>query len=169
MNKKNILLATFSLILFSPIKSFALCPVCTVAIAGGLGLSRWLKVDDTISGIWIGALIASSIFWAINVLNKRRIYFFARDFIISFLSYAVILLPLYYGDIIGHPLNVIWGLDKLIVGIIFGSIIFILSVGVYIWLKKNNDNHPHFAFEKIIIPLSSLTVASLIFFLITKK
>lgn len=169
MNKKNILFSLSALSIFTPIKSFALCPVCTVAIAGGLGLSRWLKVDDTISGIWIGALIASSIYWTINVLNRRKINFFARDFVISFAYYALILLPLYYSDIIGHPFNMIWGLDKLIVGTIFGSIIFILSAGFYSWLKKNNNGRAHFPFEKIVISLSSLAVISLIFFLITKK
>ena len=36
-----------------------MCPVCAVAVGFGLGLSRWLKIDDAISGLWIGALIVS--------------------------------------------------------------------------------------------------------------
>jgi hypothetical protein len=33
------------------------CPVCTIAVAGGVGLCRYLGIDDLISGSWIGALL----------------------------------------------------------------------------------------------------------------
>lgn len=36
-------------------KAQAVCPVCTVAVGTGVGLSRWLGVDDTITGLWLGA------------------------------------------------------------------------------------------------------------------
>jgi hypothetical protein len=38
------------------------CPVCTIAVAGGVGLCRYLGIDDLISGAWIGALLFSLFF-----------------------------------------------------------------------------------------------------------
>lgn len=35
----------------------AQCPVCTVAIGVGVGLCRYLGIDDLITGLWIGALL----------------------------------------------------------------------------------------------------------------
>ncbi|HRZ29924.1 MAG TPA: hypothetical protein P5052_04275 [Candidatus Paceibacterota bacterium] len=34
-----------------PFTSQAVCPVCTVAIASGVGLCRYLGIDDLISGL----------------------------------------------------------------------------------------------------------------------
>jgi len=156
-------------VLLTPFKALAMCPVCTVAIIGGLGLSRWLKVDDSISGVWIGALIVSSAYWTSNFLRRRKIAFFGRDFFIALVYYATVIIPLYYYEIIGHPLNRLWGLDKLILGIIFGSLIFILAAALYQSLKKINNGRAHFPFEKIMIPVVSLGIISLIFYLITRK
>lgn len=44
----------------------AVCPVCTVAVGAGVGFSRYLGIDDTIAGLWIGALIVSVSMWTIN-------------------------------------------------------------------------------------------------------
>jgi len=60
---KNILIFLFIVDLFLPSYALAVCPVCSIAVAGGVGLSRWLGIDDTISGIWIGGLIISLAIW----------------------------------------------------------------------------------------------------------
>lgn len=166
--KKYFLIPT-ALFLAVPTRVLAICPVCTVAIAGGLGLSRWLKVDDTVSGIWIGALIVSSIYWTFNYLNRKKIFFGGRDFSLSLIYFAAVIVPLYRSEIIGHPLNQLWGLDKLILGIILGSFIFIFAVSLYKWLKRINHGRAHFLFEKIVIPVFSLGIISLIFYFITKQ
>lgn len=157
------------LVVALPAKTLAMCPVCTVAVIGGLGLSRWLKVDDTISGVWIGALIISISYWTSNYLKSRKISFFARDFLVSTFYLTTTIAPLYYYEVIGHPFNKLWGLDKLILGLIVGSLIFIFSVGFYQWLKEKNGGRAHFPFEKIAIPVLSLGLTSLVFFLITKR
>jgi hypothetical protein len=43
--------------------NFAVCPLCTIAAAGGIEVTRILGVDDLISSIWIGGLIVSMSFW----------------------------------------------------------------------------------------------------------
>ena len=53
----------------------AVCPVCTVAVVAGLGLSRWLGIDDSVSGLWIGAVTVSISMWTINWLHKKKWHF----------------------------------------------------------------------------------------------
>lgn len=145
-----------------------MCAVCTAAIIGGLGLSRWLRVDDTVSGVWIGALLVTVIYYTISFLRKQKFNFFGRDFIVSLIFYAAVFIPLYTGKIIGHPLNRIWGVDKFIVGAFSGSIIFILAVMLYATLKKRNGGHAHFPLEKVTIPIAALIIVSAIFYYLTK-
>ncbi len=145
-----------------------MCAVCTAAIISGLGLSRWLRVDDTVSGVWIGALLVTIIYYTIVLFQKWKLNFFGRDFLISLIYFAAVFVPLYSGKIIGHPLNRIWGIDKFIIGAFVGSIIFILSVMFYAWLKRKNGGHAHFPLEKVTIPVVALILTSTIFYLATK-
>jgi len=146
-----------------------MCQICTVAIIGGLGLSRWLKVDDTVSGVWIGALLVTIIYYSVRFLENRKIRFLGRDFLTALVYYAAAILPLYYYDIIGHPANRVWLIDKFLVGIVAGSVIFTLSVILYSWMKKKNGGHAHFPMEKVIIPIVALIIVSGIFYLLTKQ
>jgi len=57
--------------LFTAQKVLAVCPLCTVAVGAGVGLSRWLGIDDVITGLWIGGLIVSLIAWSENWLDKK--------------------------------------------------------------------------------------------------
>ncbi len=47
---KLICLSIFGLFI-TPFVTKAVCPVCTVAIASGVGLCRYLGIDDLISGL----------------------------------------------------------------------------------------------------------------------
>jgi hypothetical protein len=143
----------------------AVCPVCTIAVGACLGLSRWLGVDDLISGVWIGGLIVSFIAWTIDWLNKKNIRFMFRKIIIAILFYAIIIAPLYKTGIIGHPYNKFWGIDKLVFGIISGSTVFLISIWFNDFLKKKNQGKVYFPFQKVVIPLVSLAINSLIFWL----
>ena len=51
--------------------SYAICPICTLAVGAGVGLSRWLGVDDTVTGLWIGGLTVSMILWTIFWADKK--------------------------------------------------------------------------------------------------
>jgi hypothetical protein len=145
-----------------------MCQVCAVAIIGGLGLSRWLHVDDTVSGVWIGAFVLAVIYYTIAFFRARKIKFWGRDIITAISYYALIFIPLYTGKIIGHPLNRLWGVDKLIVGAFAGTIVFILGAILYQWLKKKNGGHAHFPMEKVAIPIASLLIVSAGFYFLTK-
>lgn len=156
-------LSTWGLVI--PAKAF--CPICTAAVIAGLGLSRWLKIDDTISGLWIGGLLVSSIGWTINWCKLKKIIFPARDILIAIAYYAIVVWPLWHYEIVGHPLNQLWGIDKLILGILVGSIVFILAYLSYENIKAKRGK-PHFPYQKIVMPVGSLAIFSLIFWLLTR-
>lgn len=134
-----------------------MCPVCAVTVCVGLGLSRWLKIDDTISGLWIGALIVSLSFVLAKGKNK-----------LAFLYFIVLLLttiiPLQYLNIIGNSLNKFCGIDKLMFGIGAGIIVFVFSLFIHGLLKYHNHNKSYFPFQKVIIPVVTLILASLILY-----
>ena len=152
--------------IFSPLISQAVCPICAVTIAGGIGLSRWLKVDDLISGVWLGGLTLTFVFWSLAWLKKKNINFPLKEIIISFAFYSFIILSLYFGKFIGAPYNKLWGVDKLLLGIFLGSSAFGLGVATNYFLRKKNNGQGHFPFQKVIIPILFLLVTSLIFYFI---
>lgn len=146
-----------------------MCQVCTIGVIAGLGLSRWLGIDDTITGLWIGGILMSISGWTVNWLKGKGWYFKGAAFLSTVVYYSAAIIPLYLKNIIGHPQNTFWGLDKLILGIIFGSIFFFAAAIFYKYLKKANGGHAHFPFEKVVIPISSLIVLSVVFYFVTKK
>jgi len=163
----QIALYLFILNIFIAEKAFAVCPVCTIAVAGGVGLSRWLGIDDTIISFWIGGLTVSLIIWTLNWFDKKNIKFFSKNIIIVVMYYGLIVAPLFYTGIMGHPLNKMWGIDKLLIGIILGSIGFLGGVKIYDYLKKKNNNRAHFPFQKVVMPILPLVILSIIFYFIT--
>ena len=140
-----------------------LCPVCTIAVAGGVGLCRYLGIDDLISGTWIGALLFSLFLWTIDWLNKRKIKFLFRKPLVFIFWYGLTIFPLMKIGIIGHPQNKFLGFDKLIFGIFSGTIVFLFSILFENYLRKKNQSKAYFKFQKVLIPILFLTILSLIF------
>lgn len=154
--------------LFTAQLTLAVCPVCTIAIAGGVGLSRWLGIDDAVSGIWIGGLIISSAIWFLNWLDKKQIKFKFRWLVVVALFYLVVILPLYWAGIMGHPYNKFCGMDKLLLGIIGGSLVFLIGNWFSDFLKKKNQGKAFFPFQKVVVPISFLIILSMIFYYLVK-
>lgn len=158
--------SALGLVLALPAK--AVCPVCTIAVCAGLGLSRWLGIDDTVSGVWIGGVTFSLIAWTKSWLDRKRIRFPGRPILIAAAYYALVLGPLFWLDIIGHPQNVLWGMDKLLLGTLFGSVGFALAASLYEPLKRRNGGKPHFPFQKVAMPVGALVILSLFFYFLTR-
>jgi len=140
----------------------AVCPVCVVAVGAGLGLSRWLGVDDLISSMWIGALLASLSIWTINWLVKKGWGFKYQKIVIPGAYYLFTLLPLWYLDIMGHPLNTILGIDKILFGSILGTAVFLASVWLHNYLKQKNNGKSFFPYQKVVLPVVILLIFSII-------
>lgn len=150
--------------------ALAVCPACTIAVAGGLGLSRFLGVDDTISGVWIGALLLSFSLLFFNWLIKKypKLNFLYCKLIVMVLTYALVIVPLAWADIIGHPLNRLWGIDKLILGTIAGSLTFWFSL----WLDKKVrqiKGRQFFLYQKVVFPITLLLISSVVLWIIIKS
>ena len=171
MNKKSALfLAFFTVGVIFAKKAWAVCPICTIAVSAGVGLSRWLGIDDSITGLWIGGLIVSMIAWTESWVDKKNIKFKGRIYANIAGYYALILIPLHYSKIIGNPLNTFCncGLDKLLFGIIAGSISFWFGASWYFHLKDKNNGHAYFPFQKVVMPIAPLIILSVVYYFLTK-
>lgn len=158
-----LLIAAF---VFTPIAAQAVCPVCTIVTCAGIGLARWIGIDDVITGLWIGGFMASLSFSISSFLDKKNIKSKFKDFFAVAAVYSFFLVIMLWANIIGLPENTFCCIDKLLFGIVFGSIILILSNSLYIFLKRKNGGKPHFMYEKIAVPILNLSIASLIFYII---
>ncbi len=170
MKKFFIILTSFlSFLIVKPV--LAVCPVCAIAVGAGIGFSRWLGIDDMITGLWVGALTVSLIMWTISWFKKKNISFKGRDIITILAYYLLIVVPLYFLDFIGNPLNILCGcpvFDKLVVGIILGSLAFWFLANYYEDLKARNNNRAYFPFQKVVMPVGFLIILSFVFYFLTK-
>ena len=164
MIKMILLIIVF--LLAMPAKVMAVCPVCTIAIGAGVGLSRYFGIDDTVTGIWIGGLILSSGLWFSNWLKHKNI-FVKNQTILSVIGfYLLTLVPLYMSNVLGHYLNTLWGVDKLILGIATGSAMFLASIGLDKYLRIKKQGKVLFYYQRVILPVFLLIISSLIFYFI---
>lgn len=169
---KKIYLFLAGLSLLSPLAAAqAVCPVCVVAVGAGLGLSEYLGIDDAVAGAWIGGLLVAMTIWTINWFNKKNWTFGnkdLRDILTTILYYALTIWPLMTQGFIGGVGNTLWGVDKLALGIVIGSLAFLGATLWYNNLKKKNNNHAWFPFQKVVWPLGALLITSLLFYFLTR-
>ena len=165
MSKRFLISVLFVLSLILPKSAYAICPVCTVAVGAGLGLSRYLGIDDTISGIWVGGLVVSFSYWTVDWLKKKNFNFLKKlnektKLFLSFLLWIFLTYPpLVWTGLIGHPVNTVLGIDKLIFGSILGAAAFLFD-------KKGREvkGGQLFQFQKVIFPIASLALVSVVMY-----
>ena len=152
-----------------------MCPVCTVTVIAGLGLSRLLGIDDVVTSLWIGAFILSFSFVTIAWFRKRKWFPVPNNeamkqfsnLTVIVLMYLFVLVPLKLGRMIGVYRNTLFGIDKIILGTTIGSIVFLIGV----WTDKKErklKGKQLFNFQKVVFPVALLLIASLVFFFITR-
>lgn len=134
-----------------------ICLICTTGVVAGLELAQRFGFDEIIIGLWLGAVIFSVASWLINWLGKKKINFWQRNFWAISICYIITLMPLYFYKIIGDNPK-LWGVDKVLLGVFVGSIIFAGSLGLIKFFK--------FPFRKVIIPLSIMLGVTIIFYFI---
>ena len=137
-----------------------MCQICTLAVGAGLGLSRWLGVDDLVSGVWVGGFILSSSLWFYSWLSKKypKLHTTFYMLLTTTSIYTLSLVSLAWTGIL---------INKLVVGIVIGSLAFLFGIGTDKKIRKIKGKQL-FNFQKVIIPISFLVVASLIVWIITK-
>lgn len=150
-----------------PTPTEAVCPVCTVAVGAGLGVSRWIGIDDSVTGIWIGGLILSSGLWLADWIRKRGWRVPYVEAVSVGLFFLFVIPPLYWVDMMGLPGNVLWGIDKVLLGAAAGSLVFLLGVAIDKWLRVINEGKVFVYYQKVILPVFLLSLMSYLFYLIT--
>jgi len=137
-----------------------MCQVCTLAVGAGLGLSRWIGVDDAVSGIWIGGLILSSSLWFYSWLSKKypKLHTTPYMLLTTTLIYILSLIPLVWTGVLIY---------KLVIGIVIGSLTFLLGIRADKKVRKIKGKQL-FNFQKVVFPVASLLISSIIVWIITK-
>ncbi len=136
------------------------CPLCTAAVGSGVAITRFYGIDDTIVGIWIGAFIVSTVLWAAKKIKKEYIPF--QNYVLVIVAFLLTVIPFYYAGLIGDLRYTIFGIDKLLLGMITGTLVTIVAFHIGDMIKKRV-----IPFQKIVITLSLLVISSLIFLLIS--
>jgi len=152
--------------LLVPTSAYAICPVCVGGVAAGLGLAKFLGIDDLITGLWLGAMLV-----AITMLTEE---WFAKKgwlqklgklrlVLIALITIGSVIYPLYSLDYINfHFDHVLWGIDKLLIGPAFGMLGFVSGYFLDAQIKRNNSGKARFPFQRVIVPVGIiwlLTVA----------
>ena len=163
----SFLIFNFSL-LTAPVAS-AHCPLCVAGAVVGVTLTRWIGIDDSITGVWIAALLGAMSFWFYSWLIGKKIE--------KINKYKSVLKPLIYILVWGTTLwsfykfqliirmTQIFGLDKLTFGMLTGGILFYLvDIGDNFLIRKAGK--VYFPYQRVIMSLGSMVILSLVIYIL---
>ncbi|MBI2103711.1 hypothetical protein HYT59_01760 [Candidatus Woesebacteria bacterium] len=148
-------------LLAQPASAFAHCPLCVAGAAGGLTLARIFGIDDSITGVWIGALIGATSFWAEKFVYKRIKIFplsILRQ-ILYFTFFALTIASFYQLNLV-VKMGDIFGVHKLTFGMIAGGVLFYLVDLVNDYVIKKNAK-VLFPYQRIVVSLGSMVALSI--------
>jgi len=166
-NYYSIPLAAF-LLLGLPRVALAHCPLCVAGAGVGLTLTRWIGVDDSITGVWLAAFLGATAFWTYSALNKKlkikenlkvmlKPIIYVLFFILTIWSFYKFNLVVKHGDI--------FGIHKLTFGMIVGAIVFYLVDIFDDFLIKRNGK-VFFPYQRIIMSLGSVFFLSIAIYIL---
>lgn len=163
-----ILLSVGAFALFTPLAS-AHCPLCTGATIAGVGITRSLGLDDSLIGIFVGGMIASTALWLNNIFNKKGIKGNNKLRITSLIvaTFILTLWTLYYAGLFGlGNTERIFGIERLVFGSLSGVFISLLAIKLSSYIKENNKGKTLFNYQTMILTLGGLLVNAGLFWLI---
>ena len=156
------------------------CPLCTGGAVVGVGVTRSLGVDDSIVGLFAGAVIVSTVLWFNKWLFKKNIKIPFQETLLVILSFLSFAIPFYLGGLITNFDMVksmpeyhsmlgmgVFGIDKLLFGMIVGSI-FVWGAFKFSDFIKEKKGRVLWHFQGVSFMFITLLVLSLIFWIITK-
>jgi len=136
-------------------------PICAIGIASGLGISRWLGIDDITLGLWIGALILS-ISIQFNIFLEKKGKSFPFSFWVIFLSSWILsFLPILmnFGK---YTICSICGFPEVICGSILGALTLFLVDKANNFIIDKHNKKVYFYYQRVIIPIIGLIIISMI-------
>ncbi|GMO62778.1 MAG: hypothetical protein Ta2D_09360 [Rickettsiales bacterium] len=138
------------------------CAVCAFAIAGGLGIASKLGISDAAVGVWAGALLYVISKMIIAYLVKKNINKNWVNALVYLSFYVLGIVPLYLNGSLTLWKNTILGVDDFLLSVIIGTGTLISALKLYYYMKAKNGK-PHFPFEKVVLPLTSIILVSILF------
>ena len=156
---KKLWLGLFSAFLTSNAMANPACAVCTVAIGATLTVSRRLGVCDNAVAVWLGAFLVILGYWAIKWFDKKNWHFWGRDIFLMLITFSMIA-GLYINQLSYSPCY--WILDAFLFWAIIGGVIYVVSQKLYEYMKRRNNNHAHFPFEKVVLAIGMLLITSIL-------
>ena len=144
---------------------YAQCPVCIVTVGGGMFLAKKLGVDDFLVSFWISGLNTAISFWLAPKIKNRIL---SSPIIFSLLMFGLTLFYFIYTGQTGYSTNQIFGLDKIIFGQSLGLLIMFLGIFIDRHSRKLNGGKILFPYQKVIFPVGTLLIFTLLFKLIFK-
>ncbi len=145
------------------------CPLCTAGTIIGVGITRSLGWDDSIIGIFVGAMIVSSALWFNNVLKKKNVggNKLLRVSSIILATFVLTILSFYFAGIFG-PANTyrIFGIEKIIFGSISGAIVSFAAFFISNEIKRKNDGKTRFSCQTMVLTFGALILNAIIFWMV---
>lgn len=150
-----------SFLTFPPV-ALAHCPLCVAGAAAGITLSRYIGVDDSITGLWMAAFLGAISFWSYSALVRK---IKKPDWIILkpalYLAVFASTLWSFYRFNLVVTMEKMYGLDKLTFGIIAGGVAFYLTDFVNDLIIKIHGKSL-FPYQRIVFSLGVILALSVI-------
>ena len=140
--------------LFTTTPALAHCPLCSAATGALVVSSRVAGVDDVITGTFLGAFTIATALWMDKIISKKwkgfNIPF--RQHTISLISFALTVAALFWTGLLGTG-SILFGLERLLFGLVLGSVITIFSFQFHGVLRKWNGGKNHFPLQGVALPI----------------
>lgn len=152
----------------APGTALAHCPLCVAGAAVGVSLSRYIGVDDSITGVWLAAFLGAISFWTSTWLTRKVSFKKQVKAIVKPLVYmAIFALTIwsFYKYQLVIRMSQIMGLDKLTFGMLSGGVLFYAVDALDDYLIKRNGR-VFFPYQRIIVSLGSILAFSLVLYVL---
>lgn len=144
---------------------YAQCPVCIVTVGGGMLFAQKLGIDDFLVSLWISGLNTAISFWLAPKIKNRIL---GSPIVFSLLMLGFTLFYFKFTGQIGFVANKILGLDKIIFGQILGLLIMFFGIFIDRYSRKLNNDKILFPYQKVVFPVGTLLIFTLLFKLLFK-
>ena len=122
--------------------------------------------DDSIVGVFVGAMIVSSALWLNNIFKKRNIggNAFLRIGSITVATFVLTILSFYFAGIFG-PANTyrIFGMEKILFGWISGAAVSFATFFISNEIKRRNEGKVLFSYQTMALTFGVLMLNALLF------
>jgi hypothetical protein len=164
LHKKSFLVGLSSIggVFYSISPAHAHCPLCTAATGAAVAVTRFYGLSDAVVGLWIGALAVSMVLWFNKILKKQFVPLQGEMLVIASLLATVI--PFYFAGLFSIPGNIIFGVDKLLFGILLGGFLTWIIPVLSRYIKAVNNGKVLFFRQTLILNIGTLVIISVLLF-----